>query len=81
MYKLIKFSDGTETLAHEPDNVEIKIIKDNTDAVTYIFMDEKPEKVKGKFVVKHEKGIVDLTKDKPHNNAKDPHEATNQGIN
>lgn len=79
MYKVIQFSDGTETLAYEPDNVEIKVTKDNTDVVSYIYVDEKPEKKKGKYITKGEKRVVDLTKDKPHNKAKDPLEATNTG--
>lgn len=79
MYKIIKFSDGTETIAYEPDNVEVNVVKDNTDTVGYIFMDEKPKKVKGKYIIKNEKGVVDLTKDKPHNKAKEPVEPNNMG--
>ncbi len=78
MYKIIKFDDGTETVAYEPDNVQVEIAKDNTLAVGYIYSNEKPRKEKGKFVVKGEKRVVDLTKGKPHNKAKDPLEATNQ---
>lgn len=81
MYKIIQFSDGSELMAEESDNVEIELFKDNAIPVQATYTPNKPDFKKGKHIIRGDKTIVDLSQDKPHNKAKDPHEATNQGMN
>lgn len=72
MYKVIEFEDGTQGLAEEPPNVEVKMYKDDVVTKTVIFAEERPILKNGKYSIKGKKTIVELTRENTYNKLKEP---------